>query len=683
MRMTDKMLHVLVRAGKEVVDTDDMRAVLYEPLAQMRTEKAGSARHEYAFFEMHGNLSGKSPLNLKTTTRRFNLQNGKDSAAEKGRKMWVKIGAGLALCYAVALIPAAAEASVAISISPGYTQVVAEQTIQFSAAVSGSGDTGVVWQVNNADGGGAASGTVSSSGLYTPPPNLPDPALVTVTAQAHANRQISATASVTLLARAPSGTTYYVATNGNDSNKGSIRSPWQTIQHAADTAVAGDTVLVRAGVYNEHVGFHVSGNQADGSITFANYPGETATLDGTGLDIPNGQYGLFTLKDVSDVIVTGFELRNYKTGSLRQVPIGIFIVGAGSGVQIVNNRIHDIWTTAKTTPQQCGSDAFGLTVYGKKAPAAIEGLAISGNEIYRLKTGCSETLSLDGNVKNFAVVSNIVHDDDNIGIGAIGFERVSPDPRYDQARDGEIRGNIVYNITSYGNPDYGKQYASDGIYVDGGRNITIEQNLVHDDDLGIELASEHRDHVTSKVTARNNVIYSGNSAGISIGGYGAKRGGTEHCAIVNNSLWNNDTKNTGSGEIQIQFNATHNMFVNNIAYAGPESLLVNDFTVSTPDPAALDYNLYYAKSTKAKFTWQKARYAGLADYQNGSDEDANSLFADPQFLGLGKTPDLDISNNSPAIAAGDALDPGIVGNDDFLGDSRVTDGTIDIGAFEK
>jgi hypothetical protein len=597
----------------------------------------------------------------------------------------IEIGARIALRCAIVLFfcPAAARAAVTVSISPSYAQIVAGQTLQFTAKVSGSSDTRIVWQVDNADGGGAQSGTVSNSGLYTPPQNLPNPALVTVTAQARANRQVAATASMTLLAQAPTGATYYVATNGDDSNNGSIESPWLTMQHAADTALAGDTVLVRGGVYNEYVEFHLSGDATAGPITFANYPGESAILDGTGLDIPGGQWGLFTFKDASDVIVTGFELRNYKTSSLKDVPIGIYVLGAGHGVQIVNNRIHDIWTTAKTNPQQCGSDAFGLTVYGTKAPQAIEGLAISGNEIYRTMTGCSETLSLDGNVKDFAVVSNIVHDDDNIAIGAIGFERVSPDPRYDQARDGEIRGNAVYNITSYGNPDYGKQYASDGIYVDGGRNIVIEQNLIHNADLGIELASEHKNHVTSDVIARNNVIYSGNSAGISIGGYGAARGGTEHCTVANNTLWNNDTKKTDSGESQIQFNATHNKIINNIAYAGPQGLLVNDFTTSTPDPAVLDYNLYFSLARKDVFIWQKTHYAGFANYQDGSGQDPDSMSADPKFVSLGKTPNLDISGNSPAIGAGEALGETIVGADDYLGDSRIRSGAIDIGAYEK
>ena len=211
------------------------------------------------------------------------------------------------------------------------------------------------------------------------------------------------------------------------------------------------------------------------------------------------------------------------------------------------------------------------------------------------------------------------------------------------------------------------------------------RDLVHDADLGIELASEHKDHVTSAVIARNNVIYSGNSAGISIGGYGAARGGTEHCTVVNNTLWNNDTKHTGSGEIQIQFNATHNRVLNNIAYAGPQSLLVNDFTTSTPDPAALDYNLFYAKvgDAKAKFLWQKTHYTGFASYQKGSGEDLHSQFVDPDFDNLGNSPNLDIKSSSPAIGAGEVLDENLVGSVDFLGDPRIEDGAIDIGAFEK
>lgn len=47
------------------------------------------------------------------------------------------------------------------------------------------------------------------------------------------------------------GKIYYVAKNGNDSNPGTESQPWRTIQKAAETLVAGDTVYIKAGTYNE------------------------------------------------------------------------------------------------------------------------------------------------------------------------------------------------------------------------------------------------------------------------------------------------------------------------------------------------------------------------------------------------------------------------------------------------
>jgi hypothetical protein len=583
------------------------------------------------------------------------------------------------------LVPAMAQASVSISISPGYGQIVVGQTLQFSATVSGTSNQAVTWQVNNANGGSAAFGTVNSTGLFTASATLPNPAIATITAVSQADPTAFATATVTLLAHTNGGNTYYVATSGNDGNSGSSGSPWKTVQHAADTAKAGDTVLVHGGVFNEHVSFTKSGSSSGGYITFASAPGELATLDGTGLDIPQNMWGLATFTNASYVVLEGFEIRNYTTNSIKNVPIGIFVTGAGSSVQLVNNSVHDITTTAKTTPKACASDAFGITVYGTQAPAAIDGLAVSGNEIFNLHTGCSETLSLDGNVTNWAMVNNRVHDDDNIAIGAIGFEKVSKDPVYDQARQGVIRGNTVYNITSFGNPDYGKQYAADGIYIDGGTNITIEQNLIHNVDLGIELASEHKGRTSSLIVARNNVIYNGNSAGISIGGYAKNKGGTDHCQVVGNTLYNNDGQKTGSGEFQIQFNATNNVFENNILYAGAQNLLLNDFTTSEPDPSRLDYNLYFsvAGANKVQFTWQKHKYKTYASYLTGSGNDGNSPpFSDPQFVSLDSPPDLDIGAGSPARNVGAILGSAVAGAYDFAGNARVVNGLTDLGSYQ-
>jgi len=62
--------------------------------------------------------------------------------------------------------------------------------------------------------------------------------------------------------------TYYVSTAScSDSGPGSFDQPWCTIQHAADTMSAGDTVYVGAGTYSEVVSAANSAN-AGNTITF-------------------------------------------------------------------------------------------------------------------------------------------------------------------------------------------------------------------------------------------------------------------------------------------------------------------------------------------------------------------------------------------------------------------------------
>ena len=363
------------------------------------------------------------------------------------------------------------------------------------------------------------------------------------------------------------------------------------------------------------------------------------------------------------------------------MPVGIWITGAGSNLQFLNNHIHDITVTATG----CNANALGFAIYGTAAPASLNNITISGNQIDHLKTGCSESLTLDGNVEIFAIVNNQVHDNNNIGIDLIAFEGVSPNPAYDQARNGLVSSNEVYNITSHGNPSYSAGcWCADGIYVDGGTQILIERNLVHNVDLGIEMASEHSGKNASYITARDNLIYFGNSAGISIGGYASRVGGSDHITIVHNTLFKNDGKNTGSGEFQVQYHATNNLFENNIAYAGSQALLLNDYTSSTPSPCVLNYNVYYAisGSSNSTFVWQHVTHTTYATYLSASAQDSKSSFADPKLVNL-TTPDLHVLSSSPAVNKGINLGSSIVGTADYAGNSRVRGANIDIGAYEQ
>lgn len=75
-------------------------------------------------------------------------------------------------------------------------------------------------------------------------------------------------------------TTYFVATNGSNTNPGTTTAaPFQTIQHAATNMVAGDTCFIRDGVYRETLAPSRSGISS-APITFGAYSNEVVTLDG-------------------------------------------------------------------------------------------------------------------------------------------------------------------------------------------------------------------------------------------------------------------------------------------------------------------------------------------------------------------------------------------------------------------
>jgi Right handed beta helix region len=478
---------------------------------------------------------------------------------------------------------------------------------------------------------------------------------------------------------------FYVSTTGDDKNPGTQTSPWRTVQHAADVAGAGSTVNVRGGVYEELVTIKASGNATDGLITFRSYPGETAILDAEHIT-PDGRRGILTIRDKSYVRIEGLEIRNYRTAEHRITPLGISVIGAGSHIELLKNNVHHIENNfpGRDAPGS-GGNGFGIAVYGTDAKTPISELVIDGNDVHHLKTGSSESLVVNGNVTNFRITHNTVHDNNNIGIDVIGFERTAPNPAVDQARDGVVSENLVYNITSKGNPAYRNDESSDGIYVDGGSRILIERNVIHDVDFGIELASEHRDRATSYITARNNLIYHCHTAGVSIGGYAPERGHTDHSAVVNNTLYDDDTSGTGSGEFQMQWNMADDAFENNIVYAGSRCLIaVNKSEVDKAHlPVTIDHNLYYCASGSKASTWAEVsgKIAGFEKYVQSTGNDGHSRFLDPHFADI-TTKDFHLRSDSPAIAAG-ANEGARLGDVDLDGAPRVKSGNIDIGCYEK
>jgi hypothetical protein len=252
-------------------------------------------------------------------------------------------------------------------------------------------------------------------------------------------------ARASLFTEPASGSVYYVSPSGNDSSPGTESQPWKTLQKACSALTPGDTVYVKAGQYNEKITVNVSGTASGGYIVIRNYEDDKVIIDGTGISGQN----IFYIEDKDYIKIIGFEIchnTGVNDGS------GIRIEGSGEHIELRDNKIYEIR----------GSDAMGITVYGTSATKSISYLIIDGNEIYNCDPAHSETLTLNGNVEQFEVTDNIVHDVNNIGIDFIGGEGTCPDSDKDAARSGVCRGNLVYNAHS----SYGGGYAA-GIYVDG------------------------------------------------------------------------------------------------------------------------------------------------------------------------------------------------------------------------
>jgi len=87
---------------------------------------------------------------------------------------------------------------VTVRVSSSGANVLLGNTQQLKATVTGTSNTGVTWTVNGIPGGNAALGTISSTGLYTAPQDLPNPASVTIKATSQADSTKSGKVALTI-----------------------------------------------------------------------------------------------------------------------------------------------------------------------------------------------------------------------------------------------------------------------------------------------------------------------------------------------------------------------------------------------------------------------------------------------------------------------------------------------------
>lgn len=421
-------------------------------------------------------------------------------------------------------------------------------------------------------------------------------------------------------------------------------SDYTSIQAAIDAVEEVDTtILVKAGTYEEKIEFSNCGSE-DGYIVIQGQEG--AVLSGSSGDA-------FYLEDCSYVKIRGLEITGYDQG--------VEVAENSDYIYIENNYLHHIGD---------GRNSLVIYVHGGSSIDPNEHIFILNNEVSYNTTGNSEVVTVNGNVDGFVIQGNYIHHNNNIGIDVIGFEGNGPDG-YDQARNGLIADNIVEYISTEGGPGFPRNstyskndYSAGCIYVDGGKNIVVERNVIKNCDLGIELASEHKGKSTENIVVRNNFISNSYQGNITMGGYNPNKG-----SAVNIKIYNNTTYYGNDAEVLVQYNTSNVSIKNNIFYAKPGNEYLmnsgannNDFVVSG--------NIYYGSSSSEEGAW----------------DDINPHFVDPKLINVGEH-NLHIDSDSPAVDAGE-----FIGGDDFLGfpmsgsydidlDARIS-GSIDIGADE-
>ena len=94
-------------------------------------------------------------------------------------------------------------------------------------------------------------------------------------------KQLMTAVAVLTLAAAAHASTFYVALSGNDANPGTSSAPFRTIQHAADLAQPGDTIIVHAGTYRERVSPLRGGTSDTNRIVYEAAPGEKVVITGS------------------------------------------------------------------------------------------------------------------------------------------------------------------------------------------------------------------------------------------------------------------------------------------------------------------------------------------------------------------------------------------------------------------
>jgi hypothetical protein len=289
---------------------------------------------------------------------------------------------------------------------------------------------------------------------------------------------------------------YYVSPSGNDAHPGTFEQPWKTIQKAANTLKAGETVYLREGTYNitEQIRPKYSGIENQW-ITYAGYPGEKAMIDAdlvyvepaTGEPPFARDQGAFQIEKIRYIIVKNITLINSHNAG--------FTVRDSDYIHFYNNTVINTF-------------ASGIAIWKKSSNLKVLGNTIINANDRKMQLQYDgiaevnpphEAISM-GSIQQFEVAYNHVAYCRKEGIDC-----------KETCSQGKVHHNYIHHLRRQ------------GLYVDawGGvlEDIEFSDNIVHDCECGIAIGAEDGSEVNT-IKIHHNIVFNNRATGLIIARWG-------------------------------------------------------------------------------------------------------------------------------------------------------------------
>ncbi len=249
-------------------------------------------------------------------------------------------------------------------------------------------------------------------------------------------------ATVMVVPATAAGRTFYVATNGSDSNTGSISRPWRSFHASLTKLRAGDRLYVRGGSYTfKGTNYTTLAGTSTNRILISAYPGERPIFTGT----TTPAHFLYFSSNSAYITLRGLTIQGGGRTSDSNGSSLLGFVGNANHIRIEKNRligsptwehrqhlayvaspsVNDIvfkWNTFDGKGCACSGilnfyhepNAAGVRVYGNNIRngsdgitvwANVSGLKIWGNDFSSLESGVyhhhsNGTLVTDNSARN-------------------------------------------------------------------------------------------------------------------------------------------------------------------------------------------------------------------------------------------------------------------------------------------